>query len=62
MIMYRRVHCCIRVASKALVRLMAKLEIQSAFTQIANLGGENGGGETTAEEMDSRDTFGSARS
>jgi len=39
--MYRRVHCCNRVASKALVILMAKLEIQSEFTQMAYLGGEN---------------------
>jgi hypothetical protein len=60
--MYRRIHCCNRVASKALVRLMVKLEIQSTFTQIAYLGGENGGGSTTVEEMDSRGTFGSARS
>ena len=50
--MYRRVHCCNRVASKALVRLMAKLENQSEFTQIAYLGGENGGALTTVEEMD----------
>src|SRR5216684_6889384 len=40
-LMYRRVHCCNRVASKALVRLMAKLENQSKFTQMAYLGGEN---------------------
>jgi len=40
-LMYRRVHCCNRVASKALVRLMAKLEIQSEFTQMAYPGGEN---------------------
>ncbi len=40
-LMYRRVHCCNRVASKALVRLMAKLENQSEFTQMAYLGGEN---------------------
>jgi hypothetical protein len=39
---YRRVHCCIRVARRALVMLIAKLEIQSEFTQIAYLGGENG--------------------
>jgi hypothetical protein len=41
-ILYRRVHCCIKVASRALVILMAKLEIQSEFTQIAYLGRENG--------------------
>src|SRR5258708_39181963 len=40
-LMYRRVHCCNRVASKALVRLMAKLENQSEFTQMAYPGGEN---------------------
>jgi len=40
-LVYRRVHCCNRVASKALVILMAKLEIQSEFTQMAYLGGEN---------------------
>jgi hypothetical protein len=60
--MYRRVHCCIRVASKALVMLMAKLENQSRFTQTAYLGGENGGGLDSVEEIDARDTFGSARS
>jgi hypothetical protein len=42
--------------------LMVKLESQSAFTQIAYLGGENGGGVTTVEEMNARVTFGSARS
>jgi hypothetical protein len=42
--------------------LMAKLENQSEFTQIAYLGGVNGGGLTTVEEMDSRDIFGLARS
>jgi hypothetical protein len=62
--MYRRVHCCIKVASKALVMLMVKLDIQSEFTQIAYLGGENGGSPTTVEEVDARlgDTFVLARS
>jgi len=49
---YRRVHCCNRVASKALVWLMARLENQSEFTQIAYLGGENDGGSATVGEMD----------
>jgi hypothetical protein len=60
--MYRRAHCCNRVASKALVRLMAKLENHSEFTKTEYPGGENGGGLTTVEEMDARDTFVSARS
>ena len=49
------------VARKALVRLMAKLENQSSFTQTAYPGGEKGG-LTAVEEMDVRVTFGSARS
>jgi hypothetical protein len=60
--MYRRVHCCNKVASKALVRLKARLENQSEFTQIAYLGGENGGGTATVEGMDARGTLVSARS
>src|SRR5258708_38951702 len=40
-LMYRRVHCCNRGASKALVMLMVKLENQREFTQMAYLGGEN---------------------
>ena len=36
--------------------------MQSEFTQIAYLGGENGGGLSAVEGMDGRDTFWSARS
>jgi hypothetical protein len=50
------------VASKAPVRLMARLENQSKFTQIAYLGGENGGGSATVEGIDARDRLVSARS
>ena len=60
--MYRRVHCWNMVASKAPVRLMARLENQSKFTQIAYLGGENGGGSATVEGIDARDRLVSARS
>lgn len=59
---YLRAHCCNNVASKALVRLMAKLENQSEFTQIAYLGGEKGGGLSTLEGSDAGNTFVSARS
>jgi len=59
---YLRAHCCNKVASKALVRLMAKLENQSEFTQIAYLGGEKGGGLSTLEGSDAGDPFVSARS
>ena len=58
----RRAHCCNKVASKALVRLMTKLKNQSEFTQTACPGGEKGGGVTKLEGTDTRDTFGSARS
>jgi hypothetical protein len=40
---------------------MTKLKNQSEFTQIAYLGGENGGGFGTGEGMDVRGAFGSAR-
>jgi hypothetical protein len=41
---YRRAHCCNNVAKSAHVRLMTKLRNHSELTQIAYLGGENGGG------------------
>jgi hypothetical protein len=50
------------VASKAQVRLITKLKIQSEFTQITYVGGENGGGVTGVTGMDGRDTLESARS
>jgi hypothetical protein len=59
--MYRRSHCCSDVASKAHVRLMTKLKNQSEFTQMAYLGGENGGGWATGEGIDERVEFGSER-
>jgi len=45
----------------AVVRLMTKLNHQSELTQIAYVGGENGGGLAMVEGMDSRDTFEVAR-
>jgi hypothetical protein len=59
--MYRRNHCCSDVANRAHVRLMTKLKNQSEFTQMACLGGENGGGMATGEGIDARVAFGSAR-
>lgn len=44
LLMYRRAHCCSNVARRPHVRLMLKLKNQSEFTQIAKLGGVNGGG------------------
>src|SRR6266702_972138 len=38
-LIYRRTHCCNNVASKAHVRLMAKLKNQSELTQMAYIGG-----------------------
>ena len=49
---YRRAHCCCNVASIALVRLMAGLEDQSEFTQIAYFGAEKGGGLAGVEGRD----------
>jgi len=62
-LMYRRDHCCSDVAKTAPVRLITRLNDQSEFTQIACLGGENGGGMVRVEGMDVGDTvmFGSAR-
>jgi hypothetical protein len=41
---------------------MTKLNSQSEFTQIADFGGEKGGGLAGEARMDARDMFGSARS
>jgi hypothetical protein len=60
--MYRRAHCCNNVASRALVRLIAKLRNQSELTQTADFGGVNGGGLAGVARIDARDMFGSARS
>jgi hypothetical protein len=59
---YRRAHCCNNVAKSAPVRLMTKLRNHNELTQIAYLGGENGGGVAGVERVDARDMFGSARS
>jgi hypothetical protein len=61
--MYRRVHCCNDVAKRAHVRLITKLKNQSVFTQMAYLGGVNGGGIAITEGIDVGDTvtFGLAR-
>ena len=59
---YRRAHCCNIVASRAHVRLIAKLRNQSELTQIAYFGGEKGGGLAGMARIDERDTLGSARS
>ena len=59
---YRRAHRCNNDASKALVRLMTRLKNQSEFTQMAYLGGENGGGLAIAEGKDVLDIFDWARS
>ena len=40
--MYRRAHWCNNVASRAQVRLMARLRNQSELTQTAYTGGTNG--------------------
>jgi len=40
---------------------MTKLKNQSEFTQMAYLGGENGGGLGTGEGVEERVAFGSAR-
>jgi hypothetical protein len=40
---------------------MTKLKNQSEFTQMAYLGGENGGGFVTGKGMGARVTFGLAR-
>ena len=42
--MYRRAHCCKDVANRAHETLMTKLKNHNEFTQMAYLGGENGGG------------------
>src|SRR6266702_3353752 len=42
--MYLCAHCCSNVASRAQVRPIIKLKNQSAFTQTAWFGGENGVG------------------
>jgi len=39
---------------------MTKLRNQSEFTQIAYLGGENGGGVARADDVDGHGTLGSA--
>jgi len=61
--MYRRAHWRTIIAKSALVRLITKLKNQSEFTQMAYLGGENGGGVAMVEGIDVRGTvtFGSAR-
>ena len=59
---YLRAHCCNNVARSAHVRPITKLSNQRELTQIANFGGENGGGSVEVARMDARDTFGSARS
>ena len=59
---YRRAHCCNNVASRAHVRLIAKLRNHKELTQIAYFGGEKGGGLAGVARIDERDTFGSARS
>ena len=55
--MYRRAHCCNDVANSAAVRLITKLRNQSELTQMAYLGGENGGGLGMLEGIDVGVTF-----
>jgi len=38
--MYRRVHCCSNIASRAQERVITKLKNQSELTQMADFGGE----------------------
>ena len=57
--MYRRAHCCSNVASRAQVKLIAKLKNHNALTQIADNGGENAGG---ADRVRRTDELGLARS
>ena len=57
--MYRRAHCCSNVASRAQVKLIAKLKNHNALTQIAYNGGENAGGE---DRVRGTEALGSARS
>jgi hypothetical protein len=61
--MYRRAHWRSIIAKSAHVRLITKLKNHSEFTQMAYLGGENGGGVAMAEAIDvgGTVTFGSAR-
>ena len=54
---YRCAHCCNDVANGAAVRLITKLRNQSEFTQMAYIGGENGGGLGRMEGMDAGVTF-----
>ena len=61
-LIYRRAHCCIDVANSAQIRLSTKLKSHSEFTQMAYVGGENGGGLAKGEGTELRVTFGSARS
>ena len=62
-VMYRRAHCCSDVAKRAHVMLITRLKNQSEFTQMAYIGGENGGGVATVEGKDVPGAvpFGSAR-
>jgi hypothetical protein len=44
-LVYRRDHWCNDVAKRAHVRLITRLKNHNEFTQMADLGGENGSGD-----------------
>jgi len=60
-LIYRRAHCCNDIADRAQVRLIHKLRNHSEFTQIAYLGGENGGGSVVGMGVGSTVMLGLAR-